>query len=141
MNRLWKQFFGTGLARVLDDLGAQGEPPVNPDLLDWLACEFMDSGWDMKHMVRLIVTSRTYRQVSSASRQAIAADPGNRDVVRQSRFRLDAEVVHDNALSIAGLLSSKIGGPSAKPYQPARYWENLNFPVREYAADVGENQY
>jgi hypothetical protein len=141
MNRLWKQFFGTGLSRVLDDLGAQGEPPVNSVLLDWLACEFMDSGWDMKHMVRLIVTSHAYRQVSTASNELVTADPGNRELARQSRFRLDAELVRDNALSIAGLLSRRIGGPSAKPYQPPKYWENLNFPPREYAADTGENQY
>ena len=76
MNRLWQQFFGAGLSRVLDDLGAQGEPPANPALLDWLACEFMDSGWDMKHMVRTIVTSQTYRQVSTAPHELVAADPG-----------------------------------------------------------------
>jgi hypothetical protein len=141
MNRMWQQFFGTGISRVLDDLGAQGEPPVNPALLDWLACEFMDSGWDMKHMVRLIVTSQTYRQVSTAPRELMAADPANRELARQSRFRLDAELVRDNALTIGGLLSPKIGGPSAKPYQPAKYWENLNFPPREYVADQDENQY
>ena len=141
MNRLWKQFFGIGLSRVPDDLGAQGEPPANPALLDWLACEFMDSGWDLKHMVRTIVTSQTYRQVSTASPELLAADPANRELARQSRFRLDAELVRDNALDIAGLLTPTIGGPSAKPYQPARYWENLNFPPREYVADTGENQY
>jgi hypothetical protein len=141
MNRLWQQFFGIGLSRVLDDLGAQGEPPVNPELLDWLACEFMDSGWDLKHMVRLIVTSHTYRQSSAATQELAAVDPSNRLLARQIRFRLDAELVRDNALAIAGLLSPKIGGPSAKPYQPARYWENLNFPPREYEADHGANQY
>ena len=80
MNRLWKQFFGTGLSKVLDDLGAQGEPPANPALLDWLACEFMDSGWDMKHMVRTIVTSATYRQRSTATPELLAADPYNRQL-------------------------------------------------------------
>jgi Protein of unknown function (DUF1553)/Protein of unknown function (DUF1549)/Planctomycete cytochrome C len=141
MNRLWQQFFGTGLSRVLDDLGAQGEPPSNPALLDWLACEFMDSGWDLKHMVRLIVTSQTYRQASTAPREVTAADPLNRELARQSRFRLDAELVRDNALAVAGLLAAKIGGPSVKPYQPARYWEDLNFPPRDYVADQGESQY
>ena len=141
MNRLWKQFYGIGLSKVLDDLGAQGEPPVNPALLDWLACEFMDSGWDMKHMVRTLVTSQTYRQVSTASKEQLAADPYNREVARQSRFRVDAELVRDNALSVAGLLVPKIGGPSVKPYQPERYWENLNFPTREYQNDTGESQY
>jgi hypothetical protein len=141
MNRLWKQFCGTGLSKVLDDFGAQGEPPVNPALLDWLACEFMDSGWDMKHMVRTIVTSATYRQSSSASPKLLAVDPYNRELARQSAFRLDAELVRDNALAISGLLVPKIGGPSVKPYQPAGYWENLNFPTREWASDRGESQY
>lgn len=141
MNRMWKQFFGTGLSKVLDDLGAQGEPPVNPALLDWLASEFMDSGWDVKHMVETIVTSATYRQVSTARKDLVAADPYNRELARQSAFRLDAELVRDNALAVSGLLVAKVGGPSVKPYQPAGYWENLNFPVREWAADAGESQY
>ena len=141
MNRLWKQFFGTGLARVLDDFGMQGEPPVNPELLDWLACEFMDSGWDVKHMVRLIVNSRTYKQVSTASKNLRGRDPYNRELARQSRWRIEAELVRDNALAIAGLLEPKIGGPSAKPYQPDGYWENLNFPPRTYEADGGQSQY
>jgi hypothetical protein len=141
MNRLWKQFFGTGLSKVLDDLGAQGEPPVNPALLDWLACEFMDSGWDLQHMIRLIVTSHAYRQVSTSTRELTAADPYNRECARQSAFRLDAELVRDNALSIAGLLVPKIGGPSVKPYQPEKYWENLNFPTREWQNDSGEGLY
>ncbi|MEQ1852678.1 MAG: DUF1553 domain-containing protein, partial [Chthoniobacteraceae bacterium] len=141
MNRTWKQFFGTGLSKVLDDLGAQGDPPQNPALLDWLACEFMDSGWNMKHMVRTIVTSATYRQVSTPTKEQLAADPYNRELARQSAFRVDAELVRDNALAISGLLVPKIGGPSVKPYQPEGYWENLNFPVRTYPADTGEAQY
>ena len=141
MNRLWKQLFGSGISRVLDDLGAQGEPPTNPALLDWLACEFRDSGWDMKHMVRLMVTSNTYKQVSTASKALLAADPDNREYARQSRFRLDAELIRDNALAISGLLTTKIGGPSVKPYQPEGYWDNLNFPPRKYASDTGESQY
>ena len=141
MNRLWKHFFGTGISKVLDDLGAQGEPPVNPALLDWLACEFMDSGWDFQHMVRIIVTSETYRQVSTTTPELAEADPYNRECARQSAFRLDAELVRDNALAVSGLLAPKIGGPSAKPYQPAKYWENLNFPVREWQNDEGEGLY
>ncbi|MDB6006770.1 MAG: Planctomycete cytochrome, partial [Prosthecobacter sp.] len=141
MNRLWKQFFGTGLSKVLDDLGAQGEPPVNPALLDWLACEFMDSGWDMQHMIRVIVNSATYQQVSTSTKELTAADPYNRECARQSPFRLEAELVRDNALSISGLLVPKIGGPSVKPYQPAKYWENLNFPTREWQNDSGEGLY
>jgi hypothetical protein len=141
VNRLWKQFFGIGLSKVLDDFGAQGEPPVHPALLDWLAVEFMDSGWDVKHMVRLMVSSHTYRQVSTAPKEMLARDPENRELARQSRFRLDAELVRDNALTIAGLLVPKIGGPSVKPYQPAGYWENLNFPAREWQNDTNENQW
>ena len=141
MNRLWKQFFGTGLSKVLDDVGAQGEPPVNPELLDWLACEFMDSKWDMKHMVRTIVTSDAYKQTSVATPQLAAADPYNRELARQSTFRVDAECVRDAALSVSGLLVRTIGGPSVKPYQPEGYWENLNFPTRTYPNDTGEKQY
>jgi len=141
MNRLWKQFFGSGLSRVLDDLGAQGDPPANPELLDWLACEFVDSAWDVKHMVRTIVSSATYRQASTASPEALAADPANRELARQSAWRLDAELVRDTALASCGLLVRTIGGPSAKPYQPEGYWENLNFPTRTYPADTGAQQY
>jgi hypothetical protein len=141
VNRLWKQFFGTGICRRTDDLGSQGKWPSNPQLLDWLASEFMDSGWNVKQMVRTIVTSQTYRQTSAATAEQLARDPDNRLLARQSRFRMDAELVRDNALSISGLLSPKIGGPSVKPYQPAGYWENLNFPPRDYTADSGESQY
>jgi hypothetical protein len=141
VNRLWKQFFGIGLSKVLDDFGAQGEPPPNQPLLDWLACEFMDSGWDVKHMVRLIVESHAYRQVSTASTELQSRDPYNRELARQSRWRLDAEFVRDNALAIAGLLAEHLGGPSVKPYQPEGYWENLNFPVRTYEASQGPDQY
>ncbi len=141
MNRLWAQFFGTALSKNPGDLGAQGELPPNQALLDWLAVEFVDAKWDMKHMVRLIVTSEAYRRSSVATPAQTAADPYNRELARQSPYRLDAELVRDNALAIAGLLTPKIGGPSVKPYQPDRYWENLNFPVREYMADKDESQY
>jgi hypothetical protein len=141
MNRLWKQFFGAGLSKQLDDLGAQGEPPSNPALLDWLACEFMDRGWDVKHMVRTIVVSKTYRQSSVATPELLAADPLNREFARQSAYRVDAELVRDNALAVSGLLVGKVGGPSVKPYQPEGYWENLNFPPRQYVADQGDAQH
>ena len=101
----------------------------------------MDSGWDMQHMIRLIVTSHTYQQVSTSTKELTAADPYNRECARQSAFRLDAELVRDNALAISGLLVPKIGGPSVKPYQPAKYWENLNFPTREWQNDSGESLY
>lgn len=140
-NRLWKQFFGVGISKTLDDLGSQGEWPANPELLDWLACEFMESGWDVKHLIRVIVTSQTYRQASTAGPEMLVRDPDNRLLARQSRFRLDAELVRDNALAVAGMLAATVGGPSVKPYQPEGYWENLNFPVRTYDADQGPNQY
>ena len=141
VNRVWKQFFGVPLSKVADDLGSQGEWPVSPELLDWLACEFMDSGWNVKHLVRTMVTSRTYRQASTAPPDLHQRDPENRWLARQSRFRLDAELIRDNALSIAGLLVPEIGGPSVKPYQPEGYWENLNVPPRTWAADTGDAQY
>ena len=141
VNRLWKMFFGTGIAGVLDDIGSQGEWPSHPELLDWLAVEFMESGWDIKHMVRLIVSSQAYRQSSLETNQLRDIDPENRLIARQSSFRLDAEFIRDNALSVSGLLFNQIGGPSVKPYQPSGYWENLNFPKRTYKADTGPNQY
>jgi len=141
MNRLWKQFFGLGLSRVVDDLGAQGELPPNQPLLDWLACEFMDSGWDLKHMIRLMVNSDAYQRTSVSPKKLRARDPLNREIAVQSRWRLDAELVRDNALAVSGLLVEKIGGPSVKPYQPDGYWENLNFPTRSYDASVGLDQY
>jgi hypothetical protein len=141
MNRLWKQFFGLGLSRVVDDLGAQGELPPDQPLLDWLACEFMDCGWDLKHMIRLMVNSDAYQRTSVSSRKLRTRDPLNREIAVQSRWRLDAELVRDNALSVSGLLVEKIGGPSVMPYQPDGYWENLNFPVRSYDASSGPDQY
>ena len=141
VNRLWKLFFGTGLSRVLDDIGSQGKWPSHPELLDWLAVEFMESGWNIKHMVKLMVTSRSYLQSSLQNEQLRKIDPKNRLLARQSRFRLDAEFIRDNALAASGLLVRQVGGPSVKPYQPSGYWENLNFPRRTYAADRGSAQY
>ncbi len=141
-NRLWKQFFGAGLSNVLDDLGNQGEWPSHPLLIDWLASEFRDSGWDVKHIVRLIVTSRTYRQQSADRPELAEIDPANRLLAEQSARRLEAEFIRDNALAISGLLNGDIiGGPSAKPYQPAGYYANLNFPQRDYHASTGSDQY
>ena len=141
VNRLWKLFYGVGIAKNVDDLGSQGESPVNPELLDWLAVEFMESGWDVKHMVRLMVTSGTYRQSSRATQDDNEVDPFNRLCSHQSRLRLDAEMVRDNALAICGLLSPRMGGPSVKPYQPAGYWDPLNFPPRTYEASKGQDLY
>ena len=141
VNRWWKLYFGTGLSKVLDDIGSQGEWPTHPALLDYLALDFMESGWDIKHVLKLMVTSSAYRQSSLSGEKLREIDPFNRLFARQSRFRLDAEMVRDNALAISGLLSPTMLGPSAKPYQPAGYYAQLNFPKREYEADHGDNQY
>lgn len=141
VNRLWQLMFGTGLSKVLDDIGSQGEPPTHPELLDWLAVEFMDSGWDVKHMVELLVTSEAYQRSSIARPDLAEVDPYNRLLARQSPFRVPAEFVRDNALSVSGLLNPQIGGATAKPYQPPGYYRELNFPGRKYAADMNENQY
>jgi hypothetical protein len=141
VNRLWKLLFGAGLARQLDDFGAQGEPPTHPELLDWLAVEFIDSGWDVKHMIRLITSSRAYRQSSVPTTELARRDPQNRLLARQSRWRLDAEFIRDTALVHAGLFVPEVGGGSVKPYQPEGYWEFLNFPKRTWQNDPGSNQY
>ncbi len=141
VNRLWKLFHGKGLVATLDDFGSQGQWPTHPRLLDWLAVEFMDSGWNVKHLVRLMVTSETYQQTSSVSPELRQADPYNKWLARQSRFRLDAEMIRDNALAVSGLLVKTVGGPSVKPYQPAGYWKHLNFPKRTWQHDTGEDQY
>ncbi len=140
VNRLWKLFFGAGLSRKLDDLGAQGEWPTHPELLDWLASQFMESGWDVKHVVRSIVLSETYRQSSNRA-ELRDRDPFNLLFARQARYRLDAETVRDNALSVSGLLVERVGGPSAKPYQPPGYWAYLNFPAREWDNSQGADLY
>jgi hypothetical protein len=138
VNRLWKLAFGAGLSRKLDDLGAQGEWPSHPKLLDWLAGQFIDSGWNVKHVIKLIVMSGTYRQSSQVTSRQRELDPDNRWLARQGRFRLDAEMVRDNALKISGLLAREIGGPSVKPYQPPGYWSHLNFPPREWQNGSGD---
>ncbi len=141
MNRTWKQFFGNGITNVIDDLGAQGEPPSHPELLDWLAVEFRESGWDVKHMIKLMVMSNTYRQSSSLRPELAQLDPNNRLLASQNPRRLEAEFVRDNALSIAGLLNLEIGGPSVKPYQPEGYYANIQFPDRRYVADTDAREY
>ncbi len=141
VNRLWKLYFGKGIARVLDDVGSQGGWPTHPELLDYLAIEFVDSGWDIKHMIELMVTSSTYRQSSFPRADLKEIDPENKWLARQARFRLDAELIRDNMLASSGLLVKKIGGRSVKPYQPPGLYRHLNFPRRSYRADAGESQY
>jgi len=140
-NRLWKIYFGAGLSRRLDDLGAQGEWPSHPLLLDYLSARFMDTGWDVKRLIKTIVMTQSYRQSSHPSPQLQEADPYNRWLARQGRFRLDAELVRDNALAVSGLLVNQIGGKSVRPYQPPGYWAYLNFPQREWQNGQGEELY
>ena len=131
-NRFWYLFYGRGISPSLSDFGGQGQAPVNPQLLDQLAVAFYESGWDVKALVRLLVTSRAYRQSSLATAEMLARDPANALVDRQSRYRLPAELIRDNALAVSGLLVDEIGGESAKPYQPEGYYRHLNFPPRKY---------
>ncbi len=141
-NRLWAMYFGTALSAAVDDLGSQGELPSHPELLDWLASEFRESGWDVRHLIRLIVTSATYRQSSTYRPELRESDPANRLLAAQNPRRLDAEFVRDNALFIAGALDLRdIGGPSAKPYQPAGYYAAIQFPDRDYIASDAEAQW
>ena len=141
VNRLWKIYFGAGISRKLDDLGAQGEWPSHPLLLDYLADDLRSHGWDLKRTIKAIVMSRTYQQSSKADQHLREIDPYNRWLARQGRFRLDAELVRDNALQISGLLVDSVGGKSVFPYQPAGYWAYLNFPTREWQNDAGEKLY
>jgi hypothetical protein len=141
VNRLWKQFFGTGISNSVEDLGAQGEWPTHPELLDWLAVEFRESGWDVKHMVWLIVTSATYRQSSNLPPSLRESDPNDRLLAAQAPRRLEAEFVRDNALFVAGLIDLEVGGPSVHPYQPTGYWANIQFPDRKYVPEADERQY
>jgi hypothetical protein len=140
VNRVWALFFGVGLSKSLDDFGTQGEPPVHPELLDNLALDFAE-GWNVKQLVKQIVMSRTYRQSSFEPPALRERDPENRLVARQSRFRLPAEMVRDNALAVSGLLVREIGGGSVRPYQPAGYYRHLNFPPREYQSDTDARQW
>ena len=141
VNRMWKLMYGRGLVTTLEDFGRQGQHPSHPELLDWLANEFVDSGWNVKHIMKLIAMSGTYRQTSLDSVSLRLKDPYNSLLARQGRYRLDAEMVRDNALAVSGLLVHKMGGPSARQYQPAGYWSYLNFPTREWQKDAGDGLY
>jgi len=147
VNRMWREFFGQGLSKALDDLGSQGEWPTHQEVLDWLAAEFMQPryqgegahAWDVKHLIRTIVLSDTYRQSSLPRPEVEAKDPENRLLARQNRFRVDAEIVRDIALASSGLLVEKFGGPSVRPVQPDGYLAALNFPKRDYSASRGDD--
>jgi Protein of unknown function (DUF1553)/Protein of unknown function (DUF1549)/Planctomycete cytochrome C len=139
VNRYWQQFFGTGLVKTAQDFGSQGEWPSNPELLDWLACHFMESGWDVKQMHRLMVTSAAYRQDSRVTPKKLEVDPENRLVSRGPRFRLDAEEIRDNALYASGLLLEKVGGHGVRPYQPEGIWEAVGYTASNTAKYTQEH--
>ena len=144
VNRIWQEIFGVGIVKSSEDFGIMGDAPSHPELLDWLACEFRDGGWDQKKLIRLMVTSAAYRQSAASTPQKIAKDPENRLLSRGPRFRMDAEMVRDAALAAAGLLSSKQGGPSVKPYQPEGVWEAVGMRegnTKIYKRDSGDALY
>jgi hypothetical protein len=146
VNRMWTLFFGRGLSSSLDDYGSQGVPPTHPELLDWLASEWIDSNWDIKHLVRLMVQTEAYRRATLTGSAATAdskrgIDPENRHFLVQSPRRIPAEFIRDSVLEISGLMDHKRGGPSVYPYQPDGYYQHLNFPSRNYVASESGNQY
>jgi hypothetical protein len=143
VNRMWERLFGTGLCKTSENLGSQAEYPSHPELLDWLAAEFMESGWDMKRFVKLVVTSAVYRQAATVTPAAIARDPANRLLARAPRIRLPAESVRDAALATAGLLVPTIGGPSVRPWMPDGVWDETSKygDLRGYKADTGPGRY
>lgn len=144
VNRFWQELFGTGLVATSGDFGVTGELPTHPELLDWLSIEFRETGWDVKRLIRMYVTSATYRQAAVTTPEKLAIDPANRLLSRGPRFRLDAEMIRDYALAASGLLSTKVGGPSVKPYQPEGVWEAVAMTpsnTRNYKQDSGEALY
>ncbi len=143
VNLFWQQFFGTGLVKTAEDFGVQGERPSHPQLLDWLAVEFRESGWDVKRLVKLMVMSSTYRQSSRVRPELLKQDPGNRLLARGPRFRLDAEMLRDQALAVSGLLVEKMGGPSVKPPQPDGLWHAVGYSgsnTVRFKADQGSDK-
>jgi len=143
-NRMWQEMFGTGLAKTTEDFGSQGEPPVNPELLDWLAVDFREHNWDVKRFYKQILMSATYRQAATVTPAKLEKDPDNRLLSRAPRFRLDGELVRDYALAASGLLSPQIGGPSVRPYQPEGVWEAVAMTgsnTRNYKQDQADGLY
>jgi Protein of unknown function (DUF1553)/Protein of unknown function (DUF1549)/Planctomycete cytochrome C/Concanavalin A-like lectin/glucanases superfamily len=144
VNRMWNELFGAGLVETTEDFGIMGQRPSHPELLDWLAVEFRESGWDMKHMYKLMVMSAAYRQSAKSSPDQLARDPKNLLLAHGPRFRMDAEMLRDIALQSSGLLVNKVGGPSVKPYQPGNVWESVGYPTSDttkYKQDHGEALY
>jgi len=144
VNRMWQELFGDGLVRTAEDFGSQGQAPVNPELLDWLAVDFREGGWDVKRFYKQVMLSATYRQAAVTTPEKLAQDPENRLLSRGPRFRMDGEMVRDYALASSGLLAGEIGGPSVKPYQPGGVWETVAMNgsnTRFYQADAGDKLY
>ena len=141
VNRFWQQVFGIGLVRTVNDFGVQAEVPSHPELLNWLAVEFRENGWDVKRLLRLLVTSHAYRQSSVVTSELLEQDPENRLLARSPRYRLPSWMLRDQALAVSGLLSAKRGGPSVNVYQPPGVWEEATFGNRKYAQDHGESLY
>jgi hypothetical protein len=141
VNRFWQQFFGTGLVKTPEDFGVQGEFPVHPELLEWLASDFIRSGWNVKQLCRAIVTSATYRQSSKVTSVLLEKDPENRLLARAPRYRWPSWMIRDQALAASGLLVFKQGGPPVKPYQPPGVWEEATFGNKKYVTDAGEKLY
>ncbi|MFO0953335.1 MAG: PSD1 and planctomycete cytochrome C domain-containing protein [Isosphaeraceae bacterium] len=141
VNRLWQSLFGAGLVRTPEDFGRQGEPPTHPEVLDWLAVELVESGWDLRHLLRTIVTSATYRQSSAVSDALRARDPDNRLIARGARFRLPSWMIRDAALRASGLLNPELGGPPVRPYQPPGVWEEMFMGRFKYEPSDGPDQY
>ncbi|HIG16104.1 MAG TPA: DUF1553 domain-containing protein, partial [Candidatus Handelsmanbacteria bacterium] len=141
VNRYWQMYFGSGLVRTPGDFGAQGTPPTHPALLDWLASEFRDTGWDIKALQKLIVTSATYRQRSAVDADLLQRDPENRLLARGPRFRLNGQALRDQALAASGLLVTTIGGPSVMPYQPEGLWEEVSAKGYKYVVAKGDDLY
>ena len=141
VNRFWQELFGTGLVKTADDFGIMGSPPTHPELLDWLAVEFRESGWDVKRLFKLLVTSSAYRQAAILTPEKIEKDRDNAMLSRGPRFRMDAEMIRDYALAVSGTLSPKMGGPGTMPYQPENVWEVVGMGTEKYKQDNGENLY
>jgi hypothetical protein len=140
VNQYWQMLFGTGLVKTAEDFGTQGERPSHPELLDWLATEFIRSGWNIKAMLKTMVMSATYQQSAKATPALLQSDPENRLLARGPRARLSAEMIRDQVLAVSGLLVEKIGGPSVKPYQPRGLWKELSSEA-DYVQDTGEKLY
>ena len=141
INRIWAQFFGVGLVKTTEDFGVQGEPPSHPELLDWLAAEYQESGWDTKHMIRLILNSQAYQQASKTNEKLLSVDPENRLLARSPRYRMPAWMLRDHALAASGSLVRDVGGKPVNPYQPGGVWEEASFGKKKFKLGTGDELY